>query len=330
MSDGARRGILATLALHVLLAAGVIGWSVIMDAPRTPPERTPADEAQILDAILEEHRVETSKGRECLFGRNEVVWRLYLKARLLTLAYPNIAEGLLLERAVDSARPLQMRALSIGLLGRLYRAGRTHLDAALKEFANGPDPYLGSVAMRELAAVDSTGRFLVLYRNKCRLNSWAAFDAVSCWVDPMTIQDMNRIIADSPGNDFFESTLRLSAEEVLAKLRILASPDCDATLERIVEGLISSDRFEWALKVARMKSLPGLLEALRRRLHHVQSPLSPDASEAERHDYAQVVLAGADPARSVAAGCYIDEHFDDALVAYAELGGELKDRKSVV
>ena len=52
MSDGARRGILATLALHVLLAAGVIGLSGIADKPRVPPDRTPGEVERLLDGVL--------------------------------------------------------------------------------------------------------------------------------------------------------------------------------------------------------------------------------------------------------------------------------------
>lgn len=315
--------------IHVALAGVLLFLLLPEGLPPASAGRAPEDPERLFDDIAENHRVEVSKRPGCLFGRQEEVWKLYLKGRLLTLSYPNIMEGVLLTRAADSSRSEHMRSFSIALLGQLYRAGWSSSEATLHRIARDPHPYLSGEALRELAEVDATGRFLDLYRDKCPLQVWPAFDAVSYWHDPTTVAEMRRIAGNHPSNSFPESTLRLRAEETLSRLEILASPECNQTLEGILKGSHSSHRFRWALKVARIRPLPGLLSILRRRLDEAETPLSPDASDAERHDYALVIQAGVDPARELSEGrrlsMSMDEHFDDALIAYAELGGPLNE-----
>jgi hypothetical protein len=316
------------ILIHLALAGALI--ALLLSDGRRPTARPASVNLEtVLDDLLEKQRARMSQPPGCLSAGNPELRALYFKGRLLTAAYPEILEGLLLSRAGDPTRSPYTRAFAVDRLGELYRSGRTHLEPMLHGWALGPDRYLRGRAIAALAEVDATGRFLDLYRANCTEQGWEAFEAVSCWVDQTTVTEMERIVAQSPGLQHPECELRLEAEEVLARLRILSSPDCDETLLNILDRSDDlRDQFSWALKVGRRKQLPGLLDALRRRLQRVEYRLPPDASEAHRHDFAEMERLCGPVSAQIARGESLvmqDRFYDAALIAYAELGGVLND-----
>lgn len=323
MDTGKFRSFLVSLLAPVAVVVGLIFFLRPPAPPPASPGRSAVDIDRLFDDVVEKHRAAFSKGPGCMSGgRSEEIWQLYLKGRLLTMAYPNVMEGILLARAGDPSQSPYTRVLAIDLLGNLCRSGWTGPEVVLHQLAASPELSISQAAIRELSAIDKNGRFLDFYRDRCR-KVRSAFDAVSYWYDPATVVGMNLVVGASPGED--ASEFRLAAREVLVRQGILASPECGETLLRILEGRGESHRLEWALKVARMKSLPGLLPALRRRLDRAQETLSPNASEAERHDYDLMVRDGFNLERDVAEGrvLSLDHDFDLALIAFAELGGTL-------
>jgi hypothetical protein len=322
-----RRRVFRFTALTVFMA----GASLYLWATKETPvsaERTPSDVENILDDLIRRHRVEMSKPPPCVLGeRAEGAWALHRLARLLTLASPEVMESLLTTRARDPAGDHHARWFCIALLGELSRHGRINVDATLHELARGSDKSLSGSALRELSVTDLDGRYLELYLSKCHEKVWSAFDAVPFWNAQAAIQEMERFVATSPGMYYPESEMRLSAEEVLEKIRILSSGEYDKEVERILSGTSENNHWlPWAVKAAKMRSLPSALNALRRRLDIAENPFHSDASQEERREFAEMERICGTVAEKLAAGCstgLYDTGFVDTLIAYAEMGGKL-------
>jgi hypothetical protein len=318
--------------LFPLLAVVAAVSLLEMNQGHTPGDssrRPVLDVRKTLDQALAKHRDWHSHHIPCQLGvPNEEALASWHKQRLLALAYPETMEKLLMTRARNSALDPITRSCCISLLGVLSKSGRKGVDEVLLELANSSDRFICSQAIRELSSVDIEGRHPDLYLRKCREQIWGAFEAVSHWADPSIVREMDRMIADCPGNHWPGSDMRLSAQEVLQKLQILASPDCHKILIKILEGPGNEwERVPWALRVAQVQSVPGLLSAVRRRLDRCENILPENASPEERHDDAILEQAGFNFTAQLAHGRVMSllccEGYDEALITYAELGGPL-------
>jgi len=315
--------------LFVVIAARSL--SVVNQGP-TPGDssRHPVlDVRKTLDQALAKHRDRISHIVPCQLGvPDEEALASWHKQRLLALAYPGTMEKLLVTRARNSALDPITRSCCISLLGVLSKSGRKGVDGVLLELANSSDRSLCSHAIRDLSAVDLEGRHRELYLRKCRDQIWSAFEAVPYWSDSSIVREMNHIIADSPGINWPECEMRFRAQEVLWKLQILASPDCAKLLIGILEGPGNQwEHVPWALRAAQVHSIPGVLSALRRRLDRCENILPENASPEERREYAMLEQAGYNFTAQLAHGRVMSllccEGYDEALIAYAELGGSL-------
>ena len=317
------RRLLGALLPTLLLMVGALPFFRPSRPAPQPSERTPAEIEKILDEIVATHRLKA--GRMSCGGRSDDVWMLYLKGRMLALVYPDVMEGLLISRAADPTLDPRHRGYCITLLGELAKAGRQAAAATLLSLSENPDQPIRSLAMRELSKVDLQGEHRRLYLSRCREGMWEAFDAVALWNDPATVQELERIVAASSGDQHPEGDLRLSAQHALKRLGILDSPDWNVQIERILAAPGGGDYdLDWALQVARSRRFPGALEALRRGLDRIENPLPPDASSEERRDFDAMERDGGRITARVAQGRSLgfgDDGFDDALIAYVEMGG---------
>jgi hypothetical protein len=173
---------------------------------------------------------------------------------MLALAYPDVLEGLLISRATDASLDPLGRIYCVCLLGELSKSGRQAAAGTILALAQSPDCAVSSCALWKLSETDLQGEHRRLYLSQCREETGVAFDAVALWNDPATVQEMERIVAASPGIDDPEYELRFSALEVLDQLRILESPDWNVHVERILARPGDSrDRFDWAVKVGEVE-----------------------------------------------------------------------------
>lgn len=284
----------------------------------------------VLEELLSKYRGKLAKAPAHDSGRfvDEAATH-FREGRLLTLAYPEYMEGLLISRAKDPTLDSESRAYCAALLGLLSKAGRKDAREALIELVKGSDKRVSQAALSELSKTDLKGQYLDLYLGKCRENELVAFEAVPFWIDASVIREMEIIVAKSPGNSYPQCEIRGNAEEALAKIRMLQAPDCDQKLEAILDGSSTKkDWFPWAVKAAAMRSLTGTLGALGRHLDRVEKSHENPASEEQRALAERLKEIGADRANALAQGRSPGPYhlnYDDALVAYSELGGELNE-----
>jgi hypothetical protein len=297
-----RRAVLIFIPLLLLLAGGLSFFRPRRDAPPLPG-RSAGEIEQILDDVVHQHAQEAAKGRHPQYAeRNERMWMLLLKGRMLALAYPDVMEVALRSRATDASLEPQRRRICIRFLGELSKSGRPSAALTIRSLAESPDRAVSGAALDCLSEIDLQGEHRALYLSRCGDESWDGFEAVALWNDLVTVQEMERIVAASPTDPQLSSGFRLDALNVLKKLRILSSPDWVVQIDTILAGPGDpEEQFRWALKVARARLIPGVLEFLRLRLDRTENPPPDD------HPWMK------------------DVHYDEALIAYAELGGELNE-----
>lgn len=253
----------------------------------------------------------------------------FRQGRLLALAYPGEMELLLTGIARNASMDDLSRRLAITLLGVLAVNGRPGAETVLAEVASGTNKSLVKAALIELAHSDLKGAYLPLYVSKCKEGVKAAFAAASFWEDAGAIRALEAVQATSTGTSGDQMELRYGAEEALSKIRMLASPELEKQVQAILQGNSESeDWLPWAVKLAKMRNLSGSTEALRRHLDRVEE-LNRDSGSVEgRAEAALRDQVLGDRATRLAQGDPTgpqDALYDDALVAYWQLGGKLNE-----
>lgn len=299
--------------------------------PVAPPESSPPspprpDPLVIIRGILEQHRAVQERYRapgRCVSGHPTRQMRdlgfQVTPARLWALSFPQEAEGHALPLAADRGADARDRELAVEIVGVLARRGNARAEALLVDLARSDvDPVRGT-ATRVLSIGDLQGRHRDLYRHRARQGDFAALEVLGDWDDAASESVLREIASrDNSGPSQF-------ARESLERILWLQRPDWAQTVREFLRGggVAAFRGFDWAVRVARRRELPELLPLLRERIRAVES----------EHERWFGALGGVEPCvpnqvpecsftRSFIVAS-MDWHFDDALTAYADLGGEL-------
>jgi hypothetical protein len=268
-------------------------------------------------------------------GRFATEELLHLReARLLARAYPQECMAMAGEVARDPSRTGSERELACFLLSVLAAQHQKEAENQLLALAQNSKDSLSVAALHYLIEADFEGAHRDLYLTKSREGSFAsisALEGISRWMDGVAVEVMKGIVATNSDATFPESEFKGRAEENLQKAEILMGGNAETALLEILQNRESPHRqwTLWSLYVARARQLPGLLPALRQRL---------DGSEAKAKSLEQKTesfitgLGRTDPGgfefqfvASAKVDGMPDQHFDELLVAYSELGGALTD-----
>jgi hypothetical protein len=246
------------------------------------------------------------------------------EGRLWALSFPQEAEHLSFALALDTTSHPGDRDLAIDIVGVLASLGNPRAEQLLCELIMSELERVAASATQALAASDAQGRHRELYRQRARRSDLSAIEVLSEWVDDGTKSVLKEIVAREAGIE------RERAWQSLSRLIWLEADNWATRLTSILSSrgrmALQGEHFDWALRVARHRSLPGLLDLLRQRLNEVEGEhveLSKVAwGDAEGYDVNHVYEQDFTGSFLVAS---IDWHFDDVLKAYAELGGNLTD-----
>lgn len=285
--------------------------------------------SQILHLHRETKRADRKMQKDCLEQRTYYSASRkfhYDKARLWTLAYPGDAEGIVIPIVLDSSSDPDDRELAIYSLGILAEEGYTRATGVLVEIAAaGHDPW-SHRATEALVRADSDGVHRSIYWNKARQGNYAAVQALGDWVDTSSVRVLEEI--QTRARSLSDGVLAGFARESLEHIGILSSPNWVQALEPmlVVRGSKFERSFAWALRVAARRSMPGLATLLRVRLDHSENEfrqsmcayfdISPESDLSGVKPYVDGFTHGFLFTQA-------DAFFDDVLIAFARLGGQL-------
>lgn len=256
--------------------------------------------------------------------------RYFLReARLLALAYPELAMEWAKELIQGADRPPAERVYGIYTLGYLGAQGSREAAEALEAVAREGDWQAANIAVRLLASFDGEGRHesVVLhwaqegYPRVIEILGDRYSDARRAVLEQILKRRSEWRRYPLPRQD-----AAIYAEQAHAKLEILLSPERDEVVRSILEDR-QENRFQrhewrrWALRVARSIPLPSLKEILRRRL---------DINEERHRQYfaaypSEALNNGLERSFERGDRSVLFLEFDDILVHYWELGGELNE-----
>jgi hypothetical protein len=225
--------------------------------------------------------------------------------------------------ALDEGRPVPQRTFSIWVLSGMGLAGLDSALDRLKEIGRGcRSPEIKAMAIGHLSLVTAdadTHRLIMQVLPSVDLSNWANFALLTYDPEKVSLIRTKVAQAGNPAAWINERVERLSTPGGRQKMLQAAgtySPDISAVLQ------------QWEMDAAWVNRLPGLKEALRKRMDD-------QWVEAQAH-YRSLKEKGRleDPspveeqyARGTGGAAIVDELHDDALLYYWRLGGELKERE---
>jgi hypothetical protein len=199
----------------------------------------------------------------------------------------------------------------------IAKEGNSSALGSLFLLANDSDPRLSDLALSGIAAADTKGMYQELYREHFRRGSLTAVEILSGWWDAGTAVLMDEYFKSKSGHHY-------DAKDVLDRFGILASPSAEEQLSSLVKGNGKTESrtdssFDWALDVLRRRNPHKLFVALRARLDRDFAAVCASSAlsgEALLHAFSET----SDLTKQAQ-----DVFYDDALIAQAEIGGELTD-----
>jgi len=285
---------------------------------------------RLLTRILERrsHVQMGSLGRRGLsqFGYERTFY--LTEGRLLARLFPDQCEAIASELALNSAQPMADREFGITLLGYLSGMGRRSADAALIRLAGEPEPDLRELAVQSLFPADPTCSYRAFYSEQCREANRAAFKAMSCLEDSSALDFMRDLREGDVGP--VRGERRLMAEDLLRKYDLLRSPQCNAELERVLTSSLNPGELDWALRAGQARSLPTLVDSLRKRLDRVMQ----SARDRDSRSKDQARQEGDTPSSQrfedayvthLASGVMPDFSYDQVLLTLYRSGGPITD-----
>jgi len=249
----------------------------------------------------------------------EKAWGLG-KARLLALSFPEVIEKMAQANAENGNLEFWDRGFAIFELRYLTQAGRRGAEETLVRLAFWNEDSISNMAAYQLSVIDVIGAHRDLFIALAKRGTPVGIQALSKWADSGTVSliqqlyEQAKVTIDS-GNSA-GGTVFYSAEETLRKYEVLLSSDWQVRLQQKIEDPSAEplDQAEWAMDVAKAKALPGLSDALRKR---IDTDLRKGRSINPQLD--QEYISNESP---FALG---DQWHDPALILYSEIGGRLTD-----
>lgn len=248
------------------------------------------------------------------------------ETRLLALSYPDLVEtqcGLVLKN--PDADPIEL-SLALWALEALAKKGRKGAVNALVELArNTKNPEHVDDALFHLSAIDDPCDYRALYWDGCRQGASAAFKAISYQVDGGTISLMEELLRSYEADKGAPYRLKLQAKLALQRQTDLASGAWQKKAIALLEEDQGSPDVSWALRSGRLNQLPGMVEVLRRRLSRAEGEANlsfsryPKGAQREAPSHEVQFATWSNPI------ALRDKAYDEVLVAFMEMGGELND-----
>ena len=298
-----------------------------LEGETTPEAKT--NPTLIFAQILEKHRISAEKYRspdQCHSDHpthTMIEFQFHLtEARLWALSFPGEAERVSFPLALDAASNPDDRGLAIAIVGVLARMGNPRAEPVLCEVLRSDSKRAAESATWVLAEGDPQGRYRELYWQMARRGDFSVLEVLGDWVDPGAKQVLEEIVVRRTGAENY------MASRSLRRISWLESPDWADRIVSILgsrQGMAFLD-FDWALRAARNRSLPGLSDLLCKRLREVEV----EHVEFCKQAWGEVEGREGNPTheRNFTGSfevAWLDWNFDDILKAYAELGGVLTD-----
>lgn len=237
------------------------------------------------------------------------------EARLAAKVFPEATEKIALSKALDPHADPYERGFAIAMLNFLGREGRPAALAALQTLARDADDRIAGPALAGLAASDKDGQYRQLYWDGCRRGLSTSFNLVSYWYDAGTVAEMTALRAAGTNPN---------AEQVLQRMEILGAPDWEQRLETVLRDPENGDlsALRWVITVARLRQSTTLMRVLRDRLDLAHSEAKEEWGKVGGQDKALSfeTLMSTSPEFAAMTN---DAVYDDALVAFAEMGGKV-------
>jgi hypothetical protein len=249
----------------------------------------------------------------------------YREARLFALAFPEEAEKAATLVAQDPTAHCFERTFAIAILFFVAQTGSRSAKDAMYALTTDRDARISDVALSGVGDTDTEGAHRSLYWSKSKEGSETAFEIASRWLDQGTIAHMKEFLSIPKDALYPQGQWRASAERVLKRLDILASPTWQTDLESILsttEGE-SYSGFVWAIQVAKHKDpnwlKPILQNRIRAGIGEAKSTLARLPKESRKAFEEQFISS------PQFGNLTRDPYYDDVLVAYSEIGGTLDD-----
>jgi len=296
--------------------------------PSKPASVHLASSKDLFTITLEAYRAALAEDRgHARMTASQREYVLHLReARLLSLISPQEVEDIAIGIARDTSKDSIDRLFSIELLKYLSIQGRGNSERVLYNLAFDQDKSISAKALGALYEVDDKGAYRDLYWTKSRQGDELALSMIATWPDPQAKRVCEEVIGKNPGNLSPAYEIRRLAEQGLEQMAVLSSENWPEKLEGILLGSDSEKSirwFDWALKVAKIRSLPNLGEICRKRISAGQAKLfeyerTASVKGVVNPGYAQTQFRNAPQLIETE-----DKRFDDLLIVYFKLGGAL-------
>ena len=280
--------------------------------------------SKMFRTILERYTLVASHPGATMYGetRFELESMFHFReARLFALVHPDAAEKLASDLAKDVSANDDERKFGFYMLKVLAGQGRSKAEQALYDVASGSNTRLTAWALQYLGEVDDKGRYRSLYLKRCQEFVGTGFHAISYWNDNAAVAILRNLADGPPPKPSPRGESPLAAQVALDRISIIQAPDWEVRVTEILEKKApdSANLTPWALRIARIRSVPGLRDILRRRMDIAEQNGREPKGLFINHEFEKDFVT----ARFV--GVMNEFHFDEMLLAYMELGGELND-----
>lgn len=315
----------------ILLGFGSFSCSAAPSVVRVTPvvEQARPDPGILFDRILEMHRTSQEKARDPNRCRSDGPTRAmvelrhhWTEARLWALSFPRVAEGRCFRLAEDNAANADDRDLAIYVVGILAGLGKAEAVSVLINTLKSDSIQAAATATRCLVNQDPEGRYRELYWERARRGDTSALEVLGDWVDPRSRKVLEGIVRLGEGE------VGERAWRSLCRLGWLEAADWETRIRILIGSRVGYDaqHLDWALRVARNRSILGLAELLRTRLREDEEEHRKLMSESM--DRLQECRIGSAYEQEFIRGfrlIWVDRHFDEVLRACSEAGGVLTD-----
>jgi hypothetical protein len=303
-----------------------------VEAPQNPASAAKDPHPEQLTAFFRkavgEYRRQMSEPQHGLVGRFsvELIYKLR-ELRLLALGYPEAIKGQAGSLAQDASADVLERFAALYVLGILRGGGDKEAESLLIRLSEDGDERIASEAVGNLASTDDQGVHRVLYRRKAQAGVTKAIRELPYWPDPETSTTLRGILAALPqGKQQPAYGIRLAAENALQRIGLLESAAGQREVLAIIEDHKKDSRSTpWALRAARVNSLSGALDAMRRRLDAGLQNAT-DTIERERASALrslELPSLSNEFTQTTTRLHSEDQYFDEVLLAYSQMGGKL-------
>jgi hypothetical protein len=225
-----------------------------------------------------------------------------------------LAEALATPIVQDLKADMWERTYGTQILCTLAGTGREPALKMCRSLLEDQNDSIVGIALCGIGQADIEGRDKALYLAKCRQDHPAAFMFAGLWLDPVTISEMNSML----GTGFDDQ-----AREVLNKMNILSQSNWTDRVSEILHG--TSEPFDgavnWSLAVMKRRAPEQLKPILREVLDGAIEYGKRYLGEGNWNDKCEQQFRTVDDLTKVVG----IKGYDDMLVAYWQVGGELRD-----